>query len=127
MCSAPLFLLASDCPLPVASIIHSFEVYLMTKEKAPFELTTQTVSLYMLYDHARKVYINPLPIDTKDHAIELLGQLFETPGTYAYKGYKRFDLYRLCKYALKDGKVSQKDHRPTLICKGTKFLPKESK
>ena len=46
----------------------------MTKEKAPFELTTQTVSLYMLYDYARKVYINPLPIDTKEHAIELLAQ-----------------------------------------------------
>lgn len=90
--------------------------------KAPFELEKQSVSLYLLLDHKRNIYINPLPIDTEAHAIELFGQLLETTGTYAYKGYKRFDLYRLCTYHMGSGRVSQHGKAPRLICRGTKFF-----
>lgn len=95
-------------------------------EKAPWELQG-LVSIYLFYDRARKIYINPVAIDTKAHAIELFGQLLETENTYAYKGYHRFDLYKLCAYSLKTGKTYQKRGVPSLVVRGTRFLPNRGK
>lgn len=90
--------------------------------RAPYEYCEQNVALYLLYDRARDIYINPLPIDTEENAISLFGQLLETDGTYAYKGYKRFDLYRLCTYNMGSGKVIQHGKKPRLVVSGMKFF-----
>lgn len=92
--------------------------------KAPWELGEQNVGLYCLYDRARDLYINPLPIDTEEHAVILFGQLLETDGTYAYKGYRRFDLCRLCTYKMQSGRVNQHGKKPLFIKSGMDFYKK---
>lgn len=91
------------------------------------DLCNAKVTLYCLFDKSRNLFINPLPIDESANAEELFCQLLHSDGTYAYKGFNRFDLYIFGSYRLADGHFEQVDGKPQLLRKGTDCILESDK